>query len=445
MVIAISLFLLAAVCIAKEFTGDVLEIDVVPLVPYEPYALPRMRWTDLNRALGMEASGKMLKVDQVDTFLGKIGVPKEDQKAFEKLSQLEVNSLFGDDEYDKERDVLIAMEMLDEGEIDAGIEMLEQVKAHVERTRGKKHPLYANAMADLGYAFMLKRDFAASHKELLKAMELDEEIQEEFGVYNLAASINLMATSALRSGGGQFEALSAAYETAFNALHKIEHPARFKILMNMANMYRNQWLPLRAIQMFKLAKQYEKEQRIVGDLQLGLGISYLMLGEAKQAHDILESVVGIYEEQGKTGAKNYVETVYQLATSEIQLHHFGRALRRLQSLRKMHLIQSNPLAQALVMTSIGDCLLEMGYVDQSIGILEAAMALLQEHPADPNNELKPYLPVIHIKLLHWTAKAWDIHDANSTSTLNHHEIAYERSRMVFGENHPLTKMHHITS
>ncbi|KDO28616.1 hypothetical protein SPRG_06472 [Saprolegnia parasitica CBS 223.65] len=278
--------LLATTCYGKEFSASVSEIDVIPLMPYEPYMLPRMRWTDLNRALGSEASDKMLKSKEVDTLLGKIGVLKEDKAAFDKLSPMEVQSLYGDSEFEKEKDVLVALELYGEGDVASGIEILEQVQSHIERTRGKSHPLYANGLADLGLGYMLQRDFTTSHELLIAAMTLDEANQDKFGVYNLAASINLMVTSALRSGGGQFEPLSAAYETAFNALHKIEHPARYEIVVNMASMYRTYWRPLRAIQMFKIAKQLDAPPRYSGDVAHGLGLSYLMMGEAKQAKDL---------------------------------------------------------------------------------------------------------------------------------------------------------------
>ncbi|OQR86943.1 hypothetical protein ACHHYP_09721 [Achlya hypogyna] len=428
--------------VAKQFTAGVTEIDVIPLVPYEPYALPRMRWSDLNRALGMEASGKMLKTNPVDTVLGKIGVPKEDQAAFEKLSTLEVQSLFGDSEFEKERDIVVAFDMLAEGDVVGGIEMLTTIQSYIDRTRGKDHPLYANALADLGYAYMLQREFKASHEALLGAMKVDEGNQELFGVYNLAASINLMATSALRSGGGQFEALSAAYETAFDALHKIEHPAQFHIVMNLANMYRTHWLPLRALQMFKLAKQMKEHANFAGDVSLGLGLCYLMLGEPKQAQDILHTALDSYQQHRMEESLTALEATYQLATAEIKLGHHGRALRKLQTLRKAEYVEKNPVAQALVMASLGQCLLEMGYVGQSVGMLEAALARLRAaDPVPPTNELAPFLPFVHIKLLHYVAKAWDAVDGNATAAAAHHSVAYERSRLVFGEDHAVTLAH----
>jgi hypothetical protein len=139
-----------------------------------------------------------------------------------------------------------------------------------------------------------------------------------YGIHNFVASTNLMVISALRSGYGKFEALSAAYEDAFNALHHAleheEHPHsphphhyhpyhyhRFEILMNMAHMYRNEWLTLRAIGMFKLAKHLtfvETEKNgpsrmsvQFADLQWGLGLSYLMHGELSQAYALLRTAV----------------------------------------------------------------------------------------------------------------------------------------------------------
>ncbi|RHY02738.1 hypothetical protein DYB25_004568 [Aphanomyces astaci] len=328
-----SVFALVGTAVALV-SAQVQEIDILPLLPFRPYHLPRMRWTDLNRVLGEQASEKMIVSKPMDTMLGKINVPKEDQKAFNALSAMEVKSLHGDAEFVDEKQVWIAFDLIHEGDIPSAIELLDQVKEQASRQFGTKHPLYANALADLGYAYMKQKDYIKSNTLLVEAMELDEgstflslsilsapiELQDKFGVYNTAASINLMATSALASGAGNFNALSSAYEAAFNALHKESHAcacftlrilasilklffvvAQFEILMNLANMYRLHWLPLRSINMFKLAKQYAPNPSVkYADLLVGLGASYIMEGEFQQGHRILLSAVDMYYIRCKT-------------------------------------------------------------------------------------------------------------------------------------------------
>ncbi|RHY31928.1 hypothetical protein DYB32_003035 [Aphanomyces invadans] len=368
----------AAILVAAQ----VQEIDVLPLLPFRPYQLPRMRWTDLNRVLGERASDKMIVSKPMDTMLGKINVPKEDAKAFESLSPMEVKSLHGDDEFLGERQVYIAYDMIHEGDIPSALKLLDQVKDQVSRQFGKKHPLYANALADLGFAYMEQKDYIKSNTLLVEAMNVDEELQEKFGVYNTAASINLMATSALASGAGNFNALSNAYESAFNGLHKESHASQLEILMNLANMYRLHWLPLRSINMFKLAKNYAKNPSIkYADLLLGLGASYIMEGEFHQGDIILTSAIAMYEELDRQDSHGHIEATYYLATAELLQHKYGAALAHFQAARKAlsRTSPSNeayPCAKATIMTSIGECIAAMGYTDQAIGMLEAAKALL---------------------------------------------------------------------
>ncbi|KAF0695946.1 Aste57867_13253 [Aphanomyces stellatus] len=427
-------------------SADVTEIDVLPLMPLKLYQLPRMRWTDLSRLLGFQTSGKMLVDKPMETMLGKLNVPKEDAAAFAKLSSDEVKSLYGDDEFLPEKDVWVAMDLIQEHDFPAAIELLEHVKGSVERRFGTKHPLYANALADLGYAYMEQKDYIKSNALLVEAMYLDEQLQETYGVYNTAASVNLMATSALRSGLGNFEALSAAYESAFDALHKESNSAQFEILMNLANMYRLHWLPLRAINMFKLARQFvpANPSAQYADLLLGLGVSYLMEGEFHQAHDVLTKSLDMYtlvRDQPTLAAGSKAsewEASYFLATAQMRLHKHATALTQLQSLRKKQLppLPAFPDAHAVLMTSIGHCLGEMGYTDQAIGMLEAAKSLLVAHERDAVNPL--FVPYIHLKIDHWLAMLWQTDEAK-------HEAAYNRVTSLFGDQHALALLHKSTA
>ncbi|KAG9403829.1 hypothetical protein AC1031_005320 [Aphanomyces cochlioides] len=396
------LTILAAIAVVFG-AEEVHEIDVLPLAPFKPYQLPRMRWTDLNRVLGSKASDKMLTSKPMETLLGKIDVLKEDPKKFMKLSADEVKSLHGDDEFIAEKEVWVAFELLHERDFDAAIALLDQVKTQVIKQFGKQHPLYANALADLGYAYMESGDYVQANKFLVEAMEVDEGLQEKFGVYNTAASINLLATSAIRSGMGDFPTLSNIYESGFNGLHKASHDAQADILLNLANLYRLHWLPLRAINMFKLAKQYVSSSSLkYSDLLLGLGVSYLMEGEFHQGQNVLTSAVDIYNEQ-RPGSPGHLEAMYYLGTAKLMLSKYGGALELFRAVRKqLPADQSMPYARAVLMASIAQCLEKMDYIVQATTMVEAAQALLQSTKEDAiDNPL--FLPYVQLKLDHLAA------------------------------------------
>ncbi|ETV82048.1 hypothetical protein H257_05567 [Aphanomyces astaci] len=437
-----SVFALVGTAVALV-SAQVQEIDILPLLPFRPYHLPRMRWTDLNRVLGEQASEKMIVSKPMDTMLGKINVPKEDQKAFNALSAMEVKSLHGDAEFVDEKQVWIAFDLIHEGDIPSAIELLDQVKEQASRQFGTKHPLYANALADLGYAYMKQKDYIKSNSLLVEAMELDEELQDKFGVYNTAASINLMAASALASGAGNFNALSNAYEAAFNALHKESHASQFEILMNLANMYRLHWLPLRSINMFKLAKQYAPNPSVkYADLLVGLGASYIMEGEFQQGHRILLSAVDMYESLDRHSSHGHLEATYYLATSELLQKKYGAALARFQAARKALTTETFPCAKATLMTSIGACIAAMGYTDMAIGMLDAANALLSAHATTLENEL--FAPYIHLKIDHLLATLWDQDkQAPHAKQQKHAAAAYEAAVTLFGDTHALAVAHKV--
>ncbi|CAK4671498.1 hypothetical protein AeMF1_001349 [Aphanomyces euteiches] len=430
------LTILAAISVVFGVAEEVHEIDVLPLVPFKPYQLPRMRWTDLNRVLGSKASDKMLTSKPMETLLGKIDVLKEDPKKFKKLSADEVKSLHGDDEFIAEKEVWVAFELLHERDFDAAIALLDQVKTQVVKQFGKQHPLYANALADLGYAYMESGDYVQANKFLVEAMEVDEGLQEKFGVYNTAASINLLATSAIRSGMGDFPTLSNIYESAFNGLHKASHDAQADILLNLANLYRLHWLPLRAINMFKLAKQYVSSSSLkYSDLLLGLGVSYLMEGEFHQGQNVLTSAVDIYNEQ-RPGSPGHWEAMYYLGTAKLMLGKYGGALELFQAVRKqLPVDQSMPYARAVLMASIAQCLEKMDYIVQATSMVEAAQALLKSTKEDAiDNPL--FLPYVQLKLDHLAAML-------SKTDATKHAAAYDRAVMLFGETHALAVMHKV--
>ncbi|KAH9193640.1 hypothetical protein AeNC1_004380 [Aphanomyces euteiches] len=430
------LTILAAISVVFGVAEEVHEIDVLPLVPFKPYQLPRMRWTDLNRVLGSKASDKMLTSKPMETLLGKIDVLKEDPKKFKKLSADEVKSLHGDDEFIAEKEVWVAFELLHERDFDAAIALLDQVKTQVVKQFGKQHPLYANALADLGYAYMESGDYVQANKFLVEAMEVDEGLQEKFGVYNTAASINLLATSAIRSGMGDFPTLSNIYESAFNGLHKASHDAQADILLNLANLYRLHWLPLRAINMFKLAKQYVSSSSLkYSDLLLGLGVSYLMEGEFHQSQNVLTSAVDIYNEQ-RPGSPGHWEAMYYLGTAKLMLGKYGGALELFQAVRKqLPVDQSMPYARAVLMASIAQCLEKMDYIVQATSMVEAAQALLKSTKEDAIDN-PVFLPYVQLKLDHLAAML-------SKTDATKHAAAYDRAVMLFGETHALAVMHKV--
>jgi hypothetical protein len=77
------------------------------------------------------------------------------------------------------------------------------------------------------------------------------------------------------------------------------------------------------------------------------------------------------------GCPHHIDAMYQLASIELLRQKYEPALRRLHHVRKLPLIQSNPLAHALVMASMGESLVGLGNIDASIVILESATSVIR--------------------------------------------------------------------
>lgn len=371
--------------ILKTIAGDnkdlLSEIDVLSTLDYEFYILPRVRWGELNSISGYRSSEKLLKYKKVQTGIGEMQVPVEDFSKMGDLSESEYLSILNTKpRIDTEEDTNLGLELLDEGEYGDAVEILENVRDRIAKEFGKDHVLYGNALADLGWAQYVQKHYEQAIEFYSEATQVDETFQEQYGAKNYAASSNMLAICSIKAGKRNIYAISSVLEKGFHALLEASDAERHKILLNLANIYLSDRMPIRAIAILKLARHVLKQTKseLVNDVYVYLGTAYMMKQEYARAEKLLNMAKKGYESQ-RVVEKNpfYIEALYQLAYNDLLMGKPEAAFRQLSIVKDMYEELKGPSTpqSALIICTMGQALRQAGETTKAIMFLETASSV----------------------------------------------------------------------
>lgn len=407
-------------------------MDFLSLSDFHFYTLERVRWGEQSRAGAYYQSGEMFKYEKVDTVIGMIEVPVEDPSKLNALSPAEREAMMGTSDhhhFEGEKDTMLALELLEEGEMDDAIEILKDVRDRVEREFGTYHCLFASALADLGQAYFQQADFREAAILFQRAAVIDEMGAEKYGPHNYAASANMYVLSLLKAGNTDIVTKSSILEAAFRALLKTSDPERYKVLINLSNTYQHAIMPIRAIAMLKLARySLKKDHPVRKEISLYLGTAYLMMGEHARARRLIEDAKVAFEASTQRGEK-YLDCLYQLASVQLFEHQYDAAFQGLSALKEMYeaFAPTHYKQSALIVCAIAQSLLGLDQVDKAILFLEAAESL-----ASQDGETKAGL--IELRIAYYLTKAYDQEEHASG---NHEKSKHQHERYLDMAHHVL--------
>ena len=359
------------------------EIEMISVLNYEYYMVPRMRWGELNQISGFRSSEKLFNYKTVQTGLGEMNIPVEDPKKLRDLSPSELVSVMQTKvRVNLEDDSNLGLELVEEGEYDDALTILHDVLKQTEKQYGKDHVLYGNALADLGWAHFLQKHFETAMDYYRQALDADIKHQTQYGSRNYAASANMLAICAMKAKKGNILAISNVLEKAFDSLLKASDTERFKILLNMANIYLSARMPIRAIAILKLARHVLKKANsdLVADVYVFLGTAYIMRQEYTRATKLLEIAKTGLEGQKKQNTNYYVEALYQLANVKLMTGSPTEAFNDLSKVKDVYeqLHGSNTIESALILSSMAQALKDMGQVEKAIMFLETSSTIASQ-------------------------------------------------------------------
>ncbi len=415
----------SSLVLATSTSASKHPMDFLSLSDFNFYTLQRVRWGEQSRTGAYHQSGKMFKYKKVDTVIGTIEVPIEDPSKLNALSPAELEAIMGTSHhhhFEGEEDTMLALELLEEGEMDDAIEILEGVRDRAEREFGTHHCLFASALADLGQAYFQKQDFRKAAIQFKRAAVIDEMGVEMYGPHNYAASANMYVLSLLKAGNTDIVTKSSILEAVFRALLESSDPDRYKVLINLSNTYQNAMMPIRAIAMLKLARYaLKRDHPVRKEISLYLGTAYLMMGEHAMARRLIEVAKVAFEASAQRGEK-YFDCLYQLASVQLFEHQYDAAFKGLSALKEMYeaFAPTHYKQLALIVCAIAQSLLGLGQVDKAIMLLEAAESL-----ASQAGETKTGL--IELRIAYYLTRAYDQEEHASG---NHEKSKHPHERYI---------------
>lgn len=407
------------------------KMDFLSLSEFNFYILHRVRWGEQRRSGAYQQSGEMFKYKKVDTPIGTIEVPIEDPSKLNALSPAELEAIMGTSQYfDGEEDTMLALELLEEGEIDDAIEILTDVRDRVEREFGEHHCLFASAIADLGQAYFQKHDYEEAAIHYQRAAVIDEMGVEKYGPHNYAASANMYVLSSLKAGYTDIVTKSSILEAVYRALLDSSDSERYKLLINLSNTYQYAMMPIRAIALLKLARYaLKKDHPLRKEISLYLGTAYVMMGEHGRGRRLLQVAKVEFEASAQQDDK-YFDCLYQLANVHLLEHQYEAAFKGLSALKEMYqaFAPTNYKQSALIVCTIAQSLLGLGHVHKAIMFLEAAESL-----ASQDTETKTGL--VELRIVYYLTKAYDQEEnasGNHEKSKHQHERFIEMEHQVLG-------------